>query len=188
MKNNNEKRVFIGITIGCKIKSILPIIKSAINCNPIHIKWIPIEDIHLTLSFLGKIRTNNIPHLIESLEKKISSNNFQITITGVGVFPLSKSPKVLWLGIGEGIDELTSIQFIVEKSITKFREHHRKMIFTPHITIAKIRRIHGKIDVLPFLNTVYSPIELDVNSIYLYESQLLPDGVQYSILNAFPLN
>ena len=188
MKNNNDKRVFIGIAIGRKIKSILPIIKSAINCKPSHIKWIPIEDIHLTLSFLGKIRTNNIPHLIESLEKKISSDNFQITITGVGVFPPYKSPKVLWLGIGEGLDELRSIQCIVEKSITKFREHYLKMIFTPHITIAKIRRLHGKIDVLPFLNSVYSPIELDVNSIYLYESQLLPERVQYSILNAFPLN
>ena len=123
MKNNNEKRVFIGITIGRKIKSILPIIKSAINCKPNHIKWIPIEDIHLTLSFLGKIRTNNIPHLIESIEKKISSDNFQITITGAGVFPLSKSPKVLWLGIGEGIDELTSLQHQVEKSVEKYKDN-----------------------------------------------------------------
>ena len=95
---------------------------------------------------------------------------------------------MLWLGIGEGVGELTSIHFLIEKSITKFRKYHQKMIFTPHITITKIRRMHRKFDVLPFLNTVYSPIKLDVNSIYLYESQLLPKGAQYSILNAFPLN
>ena len=78
--SNNEKRIFIGIAVSRKIKSILTILKSTVNCNPNHIKWIPAENIHLTLSFLGKIRTNNIPPLIESLEKKISSNNFQITI------------------------------------------------------------------------------------------------------------
>ena len=102
--------------------------------------------------------------------------------------PSSKSPKVLWLGIGKGIDELTSLQCQIEKSIRKFKENYQEITFTPHITIARIRRFPRKIDVLPFLNTVYSLIELDINSIYLYESQLLPEGVQYSILNAFPLN
>ena len=188
MKINNEKRVFIGITIGRQIKSILPIVKSAVNCNPIHIKWIPLENIHLTLSFLGNIRVKDIPHLIESLEKKITSNDFQLTITGTGVFPSSKSPKVLWLGISKGIDELISLQFQVEKSIRKFKENYQKITFTPHITIARIRRLHAKIDVLPFLNSVYSPIDLDVNSISMYESKLLPEGAQYTIINTFPLN
>ena len=188
MKINNEKHVFIGIPIGCKINSILSIVKSAVNCNPIHIKWIPPENIHLTLSFLGNIRVKDIPHLIESLEKKITSNDFQLTVTGTGVFPSSKSLKVLWLGISKGIDKLTSLQFQVEKSIRKFKENNKKITFTPHITIVKIQRLNGKIDVLPFLNTVYSPIELDVDFICLYESKLFPEGAQYTVLNVFPLN
>ena len=57
----------------------------------------------------------------------------------------------------------------------------------PHITIARIRRSQRKIDVLPFLKCVYSPIELDVNSICLYESLLLPEGAQYTVLTEFPL-
>ena len=188
MKINNEKRVFIGIPVGCKIKSILSIVKSAVNCNPIHIKWIPPENIHLTLSFLGNISNKDLPSLIQSVEKKITSNNFQLTITGTGVFPSSKSAKVLWLGISKGIDELISLQFQVEKSIRKFKENYQKITFTPHITIARIRRLHVKIDVLPFLNNVYSPIELDVNSVCLYESHLFSEGAQYTLLNAFPLN
>ena len=119
MKINNEKRVFIGIPVGCKIKSILSIVKSAVNCNPIHIKWIPLENIHLTLSFLGNIANKDLPHLIQSVENNITSNNFQIRITDTGVFPSSKSPKVLWLGISKGLDELTSLQFKVEKFIIK---------------------------------------------------------------------
>ena len=187
MKINNEKRVFIGIPVGCKIKSILSIVKSAVNCNPIHIKWIPPENIHLTLSFLGNIRVENIPHLIESLEKKITSNDFQLTITGTGVFPSSKSPKVLWLGISKGLDELILLQIQVEKSVREFKDNYENNTFTPHISIARIRMLHTKIDVLPFLSSVYFPIDLDVNSISMYESKLLPEGAQYSIINTFPL-
>ena len=185
---NSEKRVFIGIPIGHKIKSILPFIKSVFNCNPRLIKWIPSENIHLTLFFLGNVSNKDFPDLIQSVEKKIECNNFQLTITGTGVFPSSNLPKVLWLGIGKGIDELTSLQSQVEKSIRIFKENSQKTTFTPHITIARIRRAYTKIDVLPFLNTVYSPIELDVNSICLYESKLSPEGAQYTVLNAFPIN
>ena len=187
MKINNEKRVFIGIPIGRKIKSILPIVKSAVNCNPNCIKWIPTENIHLTLSFLGNIRVKDIHHFIESLKKKITSNNFQLTITGTGVFPSSKSPKVLWLGIGRGVDDLTSLKNQIEKSVKKFKDNYQENIFTPHITIARIRRLHAKVNALPFLNSVYSPIELEVNSISMYESKLFPEGVQYTIINTFPL-
>jgi len=188
LKSNNEKRIFIGIAVNRKIKSILTILKSTVNCNHSQIKWMPIANIHLTLSFIGNVKNKDIPHLIKSFEKKILSNNFKITIEGTGVFPSFKSPKVLWLGIGKGLDELTSIQYKVEKSIRKFKENPQKTTYTPHITIARIQKLHGKIDVLPFLNTVYSPIELDINSICLYESILLPEGAQYMVLTEFPLN
>ena len=188
MKINNEKRVFIGIPIGRKIKSILPIVKSAVNCNPNYIKWIPPENIHLTLSFLGNIRVKDIHHFIESLEKNITSNYFQLTITGTGVFPSSKSPKVLWLGISKGIDELTLLQIQVEKSVREFKDNYENNTFIPHISIARIKKGPRKIDVLPFLNSVYSKIELDVNSISMYESKLFPKGTQYTVLDTFPLN
>ena len=188
MKINNEKRVFIGIPIGLKIKSILPIVKSAVNCNPIHIKWIPLENIHLTLSFLGNISNKDLPSLIQSIEKKIRSNNFQLIITGTGVFPSSKSPKVLWLGISKGIDELTLLQIQVEKSVREFKDNYENNTFIPHISIARIKKGPRKIDVLPFLNSVYSKIELDVNSISMYESKLFPKGTQYTVLDTFPLN
>ena len=76
----------------------------------------------------------------------------------------------------------------INKSLKVIIENDRKKTFTPHITFAKIPNNFVKIDVLPFLNTVYSPIELDVNSICLFESQLFQKGAKYRILNEFPLN
>ena len=54
--------------------------------------------------------------------------------------------------------------------------------------LARIKNVPRKFDVLPFLNSVYSKIELDVNSISMYESKLFPEGTQYTVLDTFPLN
>ena len=104
------------------------------------------------------------------------------------MFPLSKSSKVLWLGIGKGIDELKLLHEQVVKSVRECNDNYENNTFIPHISIARIRRSHRKIDVLPLLNSVYSPIDLEVNSISMYESKLLPEGAQYTIINTFPLN
>ena len=61
MKNViNEKRVFIGIPISAIIKPVLSVLKSKFTQNSENIKWIPSENIHLTLKFLGNISVNDL--------------------------------------------------------------------------------------------------------------------------------
>ena len=188
MKINLEKRVFIGIPIGCKIKSILPSLKSSIHSSRDVIKWTPPENIHLTLSFLGNISEREISNVIQSIENEITFNYFKIKVEGLGVFPSTNIPINLWAGISKGVYELTLLHQFIEKSVRKYKASNKKEKFIPHITIARIRKSQRKIDVLPFLNTVYSPIELDINSICLYESLLSPEGVKYIVLTEFQLN
>ena len=76
----------------------------------------------------------------------------------------------------------------INKSLKVIIENDPKKTFPPYITIGNILNNFVNIDVLPFLNTVYFPIELSVNSICLYENKLSPEGAKYRILNEFPLN
>ena len=76
----------------------------------------------------------------------------------------------------------------VAKAAKPFKERQKKESFIPHITIGRTSRSYGKIDVLPFLKYVYSPIELDVNSVAMYESHFLTHGAEYKVLTTFPLN
>ena len=189
MKNViNEKRVFIGIPISANIKPVLSVLKSKFTQYSENIKWIPAENIHLTLKFVGNILINYIPILIQSLKKDIIQSSFKLVIESTGVFSSSHSPKVLWLGIKRGADELMSLHTQINKSLKVIIENDPKKTFTPHVTIGKILNNFVKIDVFPFLNTVYSPIELSVNSICLYENKLFPEGAKYRLLNEFPLN
>ena len=188
MNKINYKRVFIAIPIGTAIKPVLPLLKSKFNRNYDNIKWIRLENIHLTLIFVGNISINYIPILIQSLKENIIQNSFKMVIESTGTFSSSHSQKVLWLGIKRGADELMSLHIQIKKILKVIIDNNSKKTFIPHVTIGKILNNFVKIDVLPFLNTVYSPIELSVNSICLYESKLFPEGAKYRILNEFPLN
>ena len=188
MNKTNAKRVFIAIPIGAVIKPVLPLLKSKFTRNYKNIKWIPSENIHLTLKFVGNISIHYIPILIQSLKKDTIQNSFKLVIESTGVFSSSHSPKVLWLGIKRSDKELKIMYTQINKSLKVIIENGPKKTFTPHITIGKVLNNFVKIDVLPFLNTVYSPIELSVNSICLYENKLFPEGAKYRILNEFPLN
>ena len=188
MNKREQKRVFIGIPAGDQVKSTLSLLQPIVDCNSRHIKWIPLDNIHLTLSFLGDVSINKIPDIVQSVEQYIATSQFQLSILGTGVFPLTKSPKVLWLGIDKGIDELKLLHEQVVKSVRVCNDNYENNTFIPHISIARIKKGPRKIDVLPFLNSVYSKIELDVNSISMYESKLFPEGTQYTVLDTFPLN
>ena len=83
---------------------------------------------------------------------------------------------------------MISLHEKVKKAVSSFKAGRKKENFIPHISIGRAARSYGKIDVLPFLDYVYSPRELAINSVALYESQLLPGRAEYKVLTRFPLN
>lgn len=87
MKAEFEKRLFIGIPAGREIKPILSEIQSSIERNPGHIRWVPPENIHITLLFLGNVAIDDISNLTDSLEDMLDLNHFRASIEKIGVFP-----------------------------------------------------------------------------------------------------
>ena len=188
MKAEFEKRLFIGIPAGREIKPILSDIQSSIELNSGQIRWVPPENIHITLLFLGTVAIDDISKLTKALEVGLDLNHFRASIEKIGVFPSVQHPKILWFGIGNGSQKMITLHKQAAKAAAAFKMDKKKGIFIPHITIGRVGQSCGKIDVLPFLKYVYSPVELDVNSVTLYESQLIPKGAEYKILTTFPLN
>ncbi len=142
------------------------------------------ENIHMTLFFLGNVPIYDIPKLTKNFKNAQDLNHFRASIEKTGVFPSTQHPKIFWLGLGSGKKKLIKLHEYVKKALTPLKKEK----FIPHITIGRTSQSYRKIDVLPFLEYVYSPRELDVNSVALYESQLLPHGAEYKVLTTFPLN
>src|SRR5689334_18439592 len=64
------------------------------------IRWVPTHNLHLTLKFLGDVATTHIEFLRQMLLHEVDPyTEFDIQFGGLGSFPASKSPRVLWLGL-----------------------------------------------------------------------------------------
>lgn len=149
------------------------------------IRWVPIENIHLSLKFLGDVSENNIPVLKEILQAEaISHTTFEISVGGFGVFPNVLRPRVIWVGV-EAPDELVNLQWRIEMETARLGYAPDQRDFTPHLTFGRVSRNASPKQVrkvssllrnfnLGFLGAAR------IEEVSLFRSDLGPDGAVYS--------
>ena len=189
MNNNNKYRIFIGLQLSGYLINTIPMIKSTIQDKKQLIRWVSGKNLHLTLSFIGSIALEEIDRLKIELNSISNLNSFDMIINGTGCFPDIENPKILWLDINKGREKLADIQNNIEKIASPFKAHNKNENFVPHITIGRIKNLNKNInlDLSTFSNAVYSDIRIPVKTIYLFKSQLLESGVEYSVISKYSL-
>ena len=98
----------------------------------------PPENIHMTLSFLGNVSLTDIPKLNNTLEYALDLNYFRVSIEKTGILPSFRYPKILWLDVGSGRQEMLELQTLVEKVAAPFKTYIKKEKYIPHITIGRV--------------------------------------------------
>jgi RNA 2',3'-cyclic 3'-phosphodiesterase len=186
---NNTKRLFIGITVPRTIKNTIQMIRTTVDAPDDLIRWISGNNVHLTLSYLGEVSDDRIEALTKSLKSKIDTSSFRLSVEGTGLFPSIERLHTLWLGIDKGRTSILELQDIVDQTVMEFKQKKEEHRFEPHVTIARVSKMKSSIsiDLSLFLNALYSPMEFDVNSIHLFESELMLKGTKYTSLVEFPL-
>lgn len=169
------------------LSSFIDEVKKAIRGN---INWTKIENLHFTLKFLGEISNTQIEEVSNIINKiTIRHTPFEAKVTGIGFFPAIKRPRIIWAGISDGKENMLKIANDIESSIEHlgFKKENRE--FTAHLTIARVRDYHIKIDhkILDALSKE-DICTFKVDHITLFKSELLPSGPVYSILKEFPLS
>jgi 2'-5' RNA ligase len=109
----------------------------------------------------------------------------------LGVFPERGAPRVLWLGIGDGVDELRIVQQVLTVRLSAVAPATRASpgeTFTPHLTLARFRdRVHrAHISEITGIPASAGPCLID--RVTLYESRLSPAGPSYLRLAEAPLS
>ncbi|MFH0974562.1 MAG: RNA 2',3'-cyclic phosphodiesterase [Spirochaetota bacterium] len=105
------------------------------------LKIVSPENYHITLKFFGECSEKMQNKIEEGFEntawhKKI----FPFTLFGLGVFPDLKNPNVIWAGIKTDEQLINKLAQIAEKFGTDLKFKKEKNVFTPHITLARIRK------------------------------------------------
>src|SRR5512134_624706 len=94
-------RLFIAIALPDDIKARLAALQRELRegLGRSSISWTRPENLHLTLRFLGDISSDRIDDLTAALAAAAASQApLNLTVAGLGCFPSSRRPRILWAG------------------------------------------------------------------------------------------
>lgn len=154
------------------------------------VRWAAPDGMHLTLKFLGNIAPALVEPLLSALSDAAQETApFPLRLSGLGVFPHPRRPRVLWAGVAGDTDALAALQQSVERASSGLGFTPESRPFAPHITIGRVRqgadsraqhRVGEAIDAAPPL----PPSSWTVDAIQLMQSVPTPGGMRYVELGA----
>lgn len=157
------------------------------------IRWVPAQNMHLTLKFLGDIASTHVDFLKQLLTREATQHSqFDLQIGGLGSYPNSRRPRVLWVGLHAPAD-LTSLQKSIEAGTTRLGYEQEERAFSPHLTIGRVRQNISPSE-LPKIRAAMDNIQLGnigtarVDSVHLIKSELQPNQSIYTKLFSAPLS
>ena len=151
------------------------------------VRWVPCDNLHVTLKFLGDISSANVGMLADMLTAEAGRvPPFPIRISGLGSFPTPKRARVLWVGLHAPAG-LAALQHGIESAAAKLGYEAQERPFSPHLTIGRVRQqataSDGQSIRQALERTQVGDLgETDVSSVHLYKSDLNRNGAVYTRL------
>lgn len=183
-------RSFIAIELSDGAKSEVSRTVKELKCTGADVKWVLAGSIHMTLKFLGNIEEKKVPDVAKRLDDVAATfPGFDADLSELGSFPEWEYAKVIWIGIGEGADKITSLAKAVEDAMFAegFPREDRK--FSPHVTIGRVRTPKNRGRLAKAASAIMvDPVRSRVSRIVLFKSELTPQGAVYTPLHEAKLS
>ena len=171
-------RMFVAIEVSSKdVLNSIQKIQAELN---IKAKPVELHNMHFTVQFLGEVTEEVIRKISDALNS-IEFSAFSITFASIGVFPKPNSPRVIWIGVTDGVIELEKLAEIIRSKLSHIGFSPDKK-FKPHVTIFRVK---NKIEDLSSKLEKFSSCSFGkqlVSEIKLKKSELTPNGPIYTDL------
>jgi len=179
------KRLFIGVPIQSP-KSVqqVEVWKKDLHLNRNVLNWTIPENWHITLFFLGSTEESVVPVLRQLIEESFSKiQAYQTELRGVGVFPNTNNPKVLWLGLDDLQPIMSAYSHLGEMLQQNGFSFDQKPL-KPHLTIARVKRTDHPSAFHALLSAHQETVfdQVNMNKVVLFESITTPAGPIYKPL------
>jgi len=175
-------RLFIAIEIPDDLKKMIAGLREDIPGA----RWVPEEQIHLTLAFLGEVE-DAVFELLNSALAGIHVTEFELCFSATGCFPGRERPRVLWLGV-KPHPQLDKLASEVRTAVTTCAIPQEERRFSAHITLARLnaapsRELDGFIE-QPQKQRIHT---FRVSEFILFQSRLTQQGAVHIPLRSFLL-
>jgi 2'-5' RNA ligase len=126
-------RLFVGIDLPWELRHRI----AALATTGIQgARWVPPENYHLTLRFIGELP----PHRAEEIDMTLSAlrgKSFELTLVGVGTFSKGGRANTLYVGV-ERNPRLEHLQNKIETALQRVGLEPERRRYQPHVTLARL--------------------------------------------------
>jgi 2'-5' RNA ligase len=184
-------RSFLAFELPVEIKNIVARVSEELRQSTLNAKWVKVDNIHLTVVFMGNIETGDIPAIAQGVQEACQSfGPFDLALKGIGCFPNRRRPRVLWLGLDGDLEPMAEFRDGLLEHLTGFGVKEEKRKFKPHLTLARFRKpkkMDFKEEQLLSKYEDLSSAVCPLKELILFKSELKPTGALYTKVEAWPL-
>jgi 2'-5' RNA ligase len=188
-------RAFVAIELPEDLRRELDRVQGSLKGTGVadHVRWVKPGGIHLTMKFLGDVPASTITEIVHAVTQGSEGvKPFTISFSGLGCFPSSSRPSVIWVGVEGDTGTLMRLQTAVEDSLSVLGYAAEKRRYTPHLTLGRVARDvaaseRRRLGDMIGEHIVGSLGEIQVCDVCLVKSELSPSGARYTRLAAVTL-
>lgn len=167
-------RLFVALALPSVVKAQLSALAGGIPGA----RWVPPENYHLTLRFIGEVESWRAEEVDAALAA-IRAPRFDLALAGVGTF--EKGGRIQSLhATGERSEALARLQGKVETAMQRIGLEPERKRFAPHVTLARTDRAEThKLVGFVQAHSLFRTPPVPVDSFYLFSSFLGKEAAHY---------
>ncbi|MBN4094501.1 MULTISPECIES: RNA 2',3'-cyclic phosphodiesterase [Methylobacterium] len=149
-------------------------------------RWIEPGDFHVTLRFIGDVDATTADDVVEALSEMRVRPALTVTLDGLGIFGGDR-PRALYASVVPEA-ELTDLQAEQERLVRRAGVEPERRKFTPHVTLARLRRDATPEAAAMYLSQapVFAPLTYTSDRVTLFSARDSTGGGPYVAEAEFP--
>jgi 2'-5' RNA ligase len=153
-------------------------------------RWVPADKLHITLWFIGEVDDARAAAIVSVLQAPFPYEPFEVRLAGLGAFPPSGAPRVLWLGVSAGQETLAALHAETGVRLRALGFEAERRPYSAHLTVARVKDTpRGS---RPIVRDVLAGTPADaasiiVSAVTLFRSRVSSTGSTYEPVARVPL-
>jgi 2'-5' RNA ligase len=186
-------RVFIGVELDEQVRVRAAAIAGALRARAgrdLDARWIAAANLHITLWFLGEIAEPSLESSLRELGRPVRTAAFDLAVAGLGAFPESGAPRVIWMGVDAGAKQLVELHADLAPRVTSLGIEPERRAYAPHLTVARVKAVRPQH--LSHVRAALRETPSDagtsrITAVTVFRSRLSREGPSYDALIRVPL-
>ncbi|MBV8368027.1 MAG: RNA 2',3'-cyclic phosphodiesterase [Candidatus Eremiobacteraeota bacterium] len=175
-------RLFVAAEIDDAARAACARVADALRAKGFAAKWVPPENYHLTVAFVGAVEESRVPEVASAIRDAVArASALEIPLDAVGAFPNERRVRIVWVGSHAPQPRFATLCGVVRSALSVlgfvFDRHT-----DAHVTLA---RAEGRAALPSVPAPKIAPVT--IASLALYRSFTERAGARYEPLARFAL-